>query len=63
MTLTGGDMSIKDKEGNLIAKIDGKVLSVRDRCVVHGANGQPACCIIQKILSMSHSYFVYSYKP
>jgi len=63
LTLTGQAMSIKDKENKLIAKIDGKILSIRDRCVIHGADGQPACCIIERILSVSKSYFVYSYKP
>merc|ERR1712125_75675 len=63
LSLTGQSMSIKDKENQLLASIDGKILSLRDRCVIHGADGQPACCIIERILSMSRSYFVYSYKP
>ena len=63
LSLTGQSMSIKDNEGNLIASIDGKIFSLRDRCVIFGADGRPACCIIQKILSMSPAYFIYSFKP
>uniref|UniRef100_A0A7S3ACR7 Phospholipid scramblase n=1 Tax=Haptolina ericina TaxID=156174 RepID=A0A7S3ACR7_9EUKA len=63
LSLTGQSMSIKDNEGNLIASIDGKIFTLRDRCVIFGADGRPACCIIQKILSMSPAYFIYSFKP
>jgi len=63
LSLTGQSMDIKDKDGCLVAKIDGKIWSLRDRAVILDADGQPACCIIQKMLSMSPSYFVYAFKP
>lgn len=63
LSLTGQSMNINDKDGNTIAKIDGKVWSLRDRAVILGFDGEPACCIVEKVLSMSPTYFVYSFKP
>jgi len=63
LSLTGQSMDIKDKEGNTVAKIDGKLWSIRSRAVILGADGTPACCIIEKMLSMSPTYFIYSFKP
>lgn len=63
LSLTGQSMTIKDKDGKTWAKIDGKVFSMRDRCVIEDVDGNPVCCIIEKVLSMSFTYFVYSFKP
>lgn len=63
LSITGQAMTIKDTKGNTIANIDGIIMSVRDRAVIKDADGKPACCIIQKILSAGHSYFIYAFKP
>eukprot|EP00966_Prymnesium_polylepis_P268904 6212390-Prymnesium_polylepis.1 len=62
-SLTGQSMDIKDTEGNVVAKLGGKFMSLRDRAVLSDANGKPVCCIIERILAMSPSYFIYSFKP
>ena len=62
MSLSGQDMKLKDKEGNVIARTDGKNLSIRSRCVLSDSNGKPVVCILEKVLAMSSSYFVYAFK-
>ena len=34
LSLSGGDFSVKDMDGNVVAKLDGKNLSLRERTVV-----------------------------
>lgn len=63
LSLSGGDFSVKDKEGNVFAKLDGKNMSMRERTVLMDANGEPVACILEKILSMSPAFFVYAFEP
>ena len=59
-SLSGSDFSIKDMEGNVIAVLDGKNMSMRDRIVLNDASGTAVCCVLEKVFSMSPAYFVYS---
>ena len=63
LSLSGGDFSVKDMDGNVVAKLDGKNLSLRERTVVLDANGQPCACILEKIFAMSPAFFVYAFSP
>lgn len=63
LSLSGQDFSIKSKDGKVVAIMQGKNLSLRDRSVLKDAAGEPVACILEKMLSMSISFFVYSFKP
>ena len=62
-SFTGQSMNIKAADGSTWAKIDGKILSLRDRAVIKDADGNPACCVIEKVFALSPAYFVYGFKP
>jgi len=62
-SLTGQSMDIRDTEGNVVAKLGGKFMSLRDRAVLSDAKGNPVCCVIEKVFAMSPAYYVYSFKP
>lgn len=63
LSISGGDFNIKDKEGNLVAILDGKNMSMRERSVLLSPSGEPVACILEKILAMSPAYFVYAFSP
>mmetsp|Transcript_63823 Transcript_63823/g.106132 ORF Transcript_63823/g.106132 Transcript_63823/m.106132 type:complete len:228 (+) Transcript_63823:56-739(+) len=63
LSLSSQDFSVKDNKGNIIAILDGKNLSLRDRAVLMNANREPIACLLEKIFSGSITFFVYAYKP
>lgn len=63
LSLSSSDFTVKDKEGNLVAKLDGKNMSLRTRTVLMDAQGEHVACILEKVFSMSPSFFVYSFSP
>lgn len=63
ISLTGQDHSIKSKDGQVLAILQNKTLSLRDRSVLKNAAGEPVACILEKVMTMSPVFFVYSFKP
>lgn len=67
----GQDYSIKSKDGQVLAILHNKKLSLRDRSVLKNAAGEPVACIVEKkkmthlaILGLDRLFFfVYSFKP
>jgi len=62
-SLSGGDFVVKDTTGKEYCKVKGKVMSMRDRIVIEGMNGEPIACILEKVFSMSPAMFIYGFKP
>lgn len=57
------DIKVKDIDGKVYASVNAKSFQVRERAVIDDANGTPVCCILEKMLSVGPSYFIYSFKP
>ena len=63
ISLNGQDHSIKTKDGQVLATMQKKALSLRDRYVLKDHAGEPVACILEKVMSIGPVFFVYSFKP
>lgn len=52
LTLTGGDFTVTDSNGNVVFKVAGKVLSLHDRRVLQDAAGNPLLTMKEKTFTM-----------
>lgn len=63
ISLNGQGHSIKTKDGQVLATMQKKALSLRDRYVLKDHAGEPVACILEKVMSLKKVFFVYSFKP
>ena len=63
ISLNGQGHSIKTKDGQVLATMQKKALSLRDRYVLKDYAGEPVACILEKVMSIGPVFFVYSFKP
>ncbi|KAJ6812555.1 protein LURP-one-related 10-like [Iris pallida] len=59
ISLTDGDFAVTDANGNVIMKVRGKLLSLRDRRVLLDAAGNPIISMQQKIFSAHRRWQAY----
>ncbi|KAF8397163.1 hypothetical protein HHK36_016070 [Tetracentron sinense] len=59
MTITDGNFAVTDVNGNIIFKVKGTFLSLRDRRVLLDAAGKPIVSLQQKILTAHRRWQVY----
>ncbi|PKA51870.1 Protein LURP-one-related 15 [Apostasia shenzhenica] len=59
ISLTDGDYAVTDVNGNIVFKVKGKLLSIRDRRVLVDAAGNPLVSMQQKIISMHRRWKVF----
>lgn len=59
ISISDGDFSVTDANGNVVFRVKGAVFSVRDRRVLVDANGNPLLSMQQKILSAHRRWQVF----
>lgn len=59
LTITDGNFAVTDINGNIMFKVKGKLLSLRDRRVLLDTSGLPVLSLQQKILSAHRRWEVY----
>lgn len=59
LSLSDGDFSVLDVNGNVVFKVKGKLLSLRDRRVLVDAVGNPIISMQQKMISMHRRWQVF----
>ncbi|WOL16615.1 hypothetical protein Cni_G25403 [Canna indica] len=59
LSLTDSDFSVTDVNGNVLFKVKGVIFSLRDRCVLLDAAGNPLLTMQQKILSAHRRWQVF----
>ncbi|KAI0512027.1 hypothetical protein KFK09_012661 [Dendrobium nobile] len=59
ISLTDGDYVVTDVNGNILFKVKGKFLSLRDRRILLDAAGNPLLSMQQKMISMHRRWQVY----
>lgn len=55
-TCSGADLVISDSDGQLIARVDGRECSLRDKRVVRNASGEPLVTLRRKLVSINHKW-------
>jgi len=55
-TCSGADLMINDSDGRLIARVDGRECSLRDKRVVRNALGEPLVTLRRKLVSINHKW-------
>ncbi|KAJ8503677.1 hypothetical protein OPV22_004563 [Ensete ventricosum] len=58
-SLTGSDFAVTDVDGNVVLKVKGVYFSLRDRCVLVDAAGNPLLTLQLKICSMHQRWQVF----
>lgn len=56
LTVTGGDFTVTDANGNIVFKVAGKVLSLHDRRVLQDIAGNPLLTMKEKTFSMHNRW-------
>jgi hypothetical protein len=59
----GGDFSIKNEDGDTAFKVDGKVLTLRDKKVVYDGDQNKLCVIQAKLMSCRPEMQIFTYAP
>jgi uncharacterized protein YxjI len=54
----GGDFTITDESGQVAYKVDGKVLSLRDRLVIEDPSGQEVAAVHRQVIALRRTYTI-----
>eukprot|EP00928_Gymnodinium_smaydae_P083917 TRINITY_DN67165_c0_g1_i1.p1 TRINITY_DN67165_c0_g1~~TRINITY_DN67165_c0_g1_i1.p1 ORF type:complete len:218 (-),score=48.20 TRINITY_DN67165_c0_g1_i1:181-834(-) len=60
---SGGDFEVKNNKDEVCYKVMGKVMTMRDKMVIHDPQGNKLCVIQKKLLDIRETYQIFRYTP